>query len=178
MQESLQIPDTHGKTRESTGPANKPLVPGSSAASIDQPTLARQEDDATGVDLFVSGATSIRSCPNCPLTLFSSEDLAAHTAAYKHLCSHCPRHFVSRKDLNRHVATVHENNSTPCPITGCEYSGRQDNLRRHMRTMHGAEPENATKVAVTPSEKPGGDGDGTVSMQVDESEEDEFDADE
>jgi len=66
-----------------------------------------------------------------------------HTRPF--VCSECHKGHAAKKDLHRHLWVRHpevaERSGIPCEVRrchvrGCDFEGRQDNLKRHMRTKH------------------------------------------
>ncbi|KAI0540558.1 hypothetical protein GGR58DRAFT_118137 [Xylaria digitata] len=60
-------------------------------------------------------------------------------------CSLCDQSFTSNRDLNRHLWSKHPtyaaatdvpSQQSSCPIRDCTYTGRRDNVLRHIRLKH------------------------------------------
>ena len=61
-------------------------------------------------------------------------------------CPVCGAQKAALRDLHRHIWTDHKDyaarenipsESRQCPVAGCTYTGRKDNLARHCKKKHG-----------------------------------------
>lgn len=71
--------------------------------------------------------------------------IAVHGQSPPRSCTLCSRSFISNRDRNRHLWSRHPElaaaTGTPspqssCTVRGCRYTGRRDNVLRHMRLRH------------------------------------------
>lgn len=68
-----------------------------------------------------------------------------HTHTKPFACTVCHKGHAAKKDLHRHLWSTHPeaaaaqgipNPMRVCPVAGCGFESRQDNLTRHIRTKH------------------------------------------
>ncbi|XP_047523410.1 RE1-silencing transcription factor-like isoform X1 [Pieris napi] len=86
------------------------------------------------------------SCPSCPATFISVEELTSHQerhakrAERSYVCDVCDKTFAVRSTLQRHIAVLHKRE----PQFNCEYCperfGSVSKLSRHLRTHAGERP--------------------------------------
>ncbi|OAA66013.1 Zinc finger, C2H2-type/integrase, DNA-binding protein [Niveomyces insectorum RCEF 264] len=86
-------------------------------------------------------------CPEChracPTMQRLRKHMRTHTRPFS--CAVCGRGHGAKRDLHRHLWTTHPEEAAragipsfvrPCPVAGCRFAGRHDNLMRHIRTRH------------------------------------------
>ncbi|XP_063386107.1 zinc finger and BTB domain-containing protein 24-like [Cydia fagiglandana] len=71
--------------------------------------------------------------------------------ARAHLCPRCPQAFHARKDMRRHAAVHDDSKPFRCRVCSRRFR-RKDNLERHIRNTHPAEPP-ADAVLVEPADR-------------------------
>ncbi|KAL1892645.1 hypothetical protein Sste5346_006930 [Sporothrix stenoceras] len=71
-----------------------------------------------------------------------------HTHTRPFACTVCHKGHAAKKDLHRHLWSTHPDEAAAmgipnpmrvCPVAGCGFESRQDNLTRHIRTKHAGE---------------------------------------
>ncbi|CAK1548521.1 unnamed protein product [Leptosia nina] len=86
------------------------------------------------------------SCPNCPATFLSEDELMLHQQKHAkkkdsiYVCKTCDKSFTVKATLLRHIAVLHERE----PEYKCEYCperfGSMQKLSRHLKTHVGERP--------------------------------------
>ena len=91
-----------------------------------------------------------------------------HERPYKCTITSCKfKDFTNAGDLKRHQQQIHGNHGLPCPVSSCKRHhgkgfGRKDNLREHLKRIHGLEHSLASDEAESPPSEdrsPGSEGD-------------------
>lgn len=115
-------------------PAPAPVVP----APVSLP--ASPAADAAAAQ----GSIRCRTCHRAYPTLCRLRK-HEHTHTRPFACTVCHKGHAAKKDLHRHLWSTHPeaaaalgipNPNRVCPVAGCGFESRQDNLMRHIRTKH------------------------------------------
>ncbi|KAL2265066.1 hypothetical protein VTJ83DRAFT_7576 [Remersonia thermophila] len=90
---------------------------------------------------------SLHLCPHpaCQRTFATRQDLRRHERTHRLsvACPVCPKRQLDNRALARHLWAQHPEKArrlgvpsevAKCPLPGCKYEGRRDNVKRHMKT--------------------------------------------
>lgn len=122
-------------------PSMDVVVPGPApVAPVPTPSPAPSADAAgQGV-----GSVRCRTCHRAYPTLCRLRK-HEHTHTRPFACTACHKGHAAKKDLHRHLWSTHPDEAAAlgipnpmrvCPVAGCGFESRQDNLTRHIRTKH------------------------------------------
>lgn len=111
------------------------------------------EDPSSTSHTNVTNAQSL-TCEQCQKVFRRPADLRKHWKNHQRAFScpnqNCMAKFDQKRDLDRHMWTQHgqtypSSYYSSCEFPDCKFSGRRDNVARHMRTSHGTTPRKNRK---------------------------------
>lgn len=136
-------------------PTASPSTATSSSPALTHSQLfdAASEHEQTPGSDFASQASPAVSqgpypCAQCNKSFSKRYDLTRHVKTHTRPfpCPLCSDRFGAKKTMDRHLWAKHEyyarENDVPsplktCPVKGCTHEARADNLKRHLKLMHG-----------------------------------------